>query len=119
MQYLIIALRKVCSTPATAGVQLTTRTVDERDGRFPEIFLVILSLYPQFQAVFGSRAMKNAQSSLCPLQDSLPGHPQVRQCKQRAQLRRRVLGQPQVAHFGKAKLTLDDTKRMLALIFSS
>lgn len=41
-------------------------------------------------------------------------HPQIAQCKQRDQLRR-VLGQPFVAHPGKAELTLDDPKRALDL----
>ena len=55
-----------------------------------------------------------AHSSVRSLNNSLSGHPQVAQGKQRDQLRR-VLGQPFVAHLGKTELALDNAKRVLYL----
>jgi len=53
-----------------------------------------------------------AYSCLHPSRNSVSGHPQIAQRKQRYQLRR-VLGQSLVANLGKSELTLDDTKQML------
>lgn len=55
-----------------------------------------------------------ARSCLHPLKNSLPGHPQIAQRKQRDQLRR-VLGQAPVAHLHETELALDHPKRTLHL----
>src|SRR6185312_8512938 len=56
------------------------------------------------------------QAHSCPrsLNNSFPGHPQIRERKQRDQLPR-VLGQALVSDLGESKLALDDSKRMLDL----
>ena len=69
---------------------------------------------PPFEATAGHLLALKAHSSLRSLNNSLSGHPQIAQSKQRHQLRR-VLGKPFVAHLGKAKLALDDPKRVLHL----
>jgi len=69
---------------------------------------------PPLQATAGRLPALQAHLSPCSLNNSLSGHPQVAQGKQRDQLRR-VLGQPFVAHLGKTELALDNAKRVLYL----
>ena len=64
-----------------------------------------------FQAAGGHLPLSQAHSSPHTHQLSAR-HPQIAQRKQRDQLRR-VLGQPFVAHLGKAELTFDHPKRVL------
>jgi hypothetical protein len=64
-----------------------------------------------FQGGRGRFPALQAHSCLHSLKNSLPGHPQIAQRKQRDQLRR-VLGQAPVAHLHEAELALDHPKRM-------
>ena len=64
--------------------------------------------------VFGPEPVLQAHLCLQVLQNSLAQYPQIRQSKQRDQLRR-VLGQAPVAHLGVAELALDHPKWMLDL----
>jgi len=66
------------------------------------------------QAAAGRLAALQTLSSVRFLNNSLSGHTQIAQGKQRDQLRR-VLGQPFVAHLGKTELALDNAKRVLYL----
>ena len=66
-----------------------------------------------FLAPGGHLPALQAQSSLRP-QELQARHPQIRQCKQRHQLRR-VLGKTLVAHLGESKLAFDDSERVLHL----
>lgn len=72
---------------------------------------------PEF-GLFGSGIRLNgrvrAHSCHGPVQNSLARHPQVAQCKQRAQLRR-VLDQATVTHLHMAILAFDDSKQVFHL----
>ena len=68
----------------------------------------------QFAGCFRALGPLRAHSSLCPLEESAPRHPQIAQGEQRVQLRR-VLGQSSVAHLDVTELSLDDPKRVLDL----
>jgi len=64
-----------------------------------------------FQAADRRRPLLQSCSSLCPLQHSPYGHPQIAQAKQRDQVRG-VHGQPFLTHRVASKATLDDLTRV-------
>ena len=85
----------------------------KRAARFHRILELWCSESLPLEAPGGPLPAPQAHSSLCPYQ--MPaGHPQVRQRKQRDELRR-VLCQTFVAHLGETELTLDNPKGMLDL----
>lgn len=69
---------------------------------------------PTCGPAYGHLPLLQAHSSLRSCKHWPSGHPRIAQGKQRNQLRR-VLSEPFVAHLGKAKLALDNSKRVFHL----